>query len=284
VKWSTAALFCVLIFLRLNAIGQMESNGTIVIITASEKELVIAADSRRNSPYSYVDDDCKISAFGNKVIFAASGRAGPRNDPTSQFWDAHAIARQQFQRLFASKSTSDTLALELAKAWGMEIKKEIEKRLRRKLKVLAGIDDYAIMTGFFAGVRKDGSVMGVMQAVTYEDMKNGGTQINLPSPRSVASTDYPAWLGRSEIIRELYAGRTPRSQQWGRKIIEIVRASPDRLAARAIEEVRVTIENLPPEKTDYNGVPFSVVGFPISAIRLTSEGAEWVEKGNCPQK
>jgi hypothetical protein len=95
--------------------------------------------------------------------------------------------------------------------------------------------------------------------------------------------EFPWFLGKNDILKELYAGDTFRSDQWSRKIIAAVRISPDPLAARAIEEVRLTIENLKPTKVDAKGVPFSEVGLPIAAIRLRTDGADWVEHGNCPQ-
>src|SRR5277367_3510248 len=69
------AIWCVLVF-SLNAFGQMETDGTIIVFDGSEKEFVIAADGRTSSSNSYSDSNCKISTFGNKVIFTAQGRVG----------------------------------------------------------------------------------------------------------------------------------------------------------------------------------------------------------------
>jgi hypothetical protein len=281
-KWSAAAVFCVLIFLRLNAVGQMETDGTIIIFNASEKEIVIAADSRGSGTHSYTDDKCKISAFGDKLVFAASGRTGLRNEPTN-YWDAYAIAREDFKRL-TRKGTSDDLPIDLAKAWEISIKQKIEDRQDNGVDVVAGLDSNAIMFALFAGVRKDGSILTVVEQITYEVGKDGKARIVYRSPHILDAKDFPNWMGRYEIIEELKAGQTFRSDQWRRKINAVVSASPDPVAALAIEQVKLTIDNLGPTKKNYAGVPFSEVGYPISAVRLTSKGAEWIEKGNCPQE
>jgi hypothetical protein len=106
-KWRVIAIYGILAF-GLNASGQVKTDGTMVVVNASEKELVIAADSRRFSPSSYYSDDtCKISIFGGKLVFTVAGRAGPKVKPNSQFWNAFTVARQQFQiphRSYASSS------------------------------------------------------------------------------------------------------------------------------------------------------------------------------------
>src|SRR5579863_4036214 len=109
-KWS-AAIFCVLI-IRPKAAGQIKPDGTIIAATGSEKEIVIAADSRKSGTDFYTDDECKISAFGDKIIFAASGRTGGRHNP-SAFWDAYAIAGEQYKML-TSKGSSENLPFDLA--------------------------------------------------------------------------------------------------------------------------------------------------------------------------
>jgi hypothetical protein len=282
-KWRAVAVGMILI-VRLNAVGQVESDGTIIIVNANHEEVVIASDSRVSGPHSYSDKDCKISAFGDKVIFAASGRIGLRNDPTSEFWDAHAIAKQQFQRL-SGKGTPDASPLELAKAWGTAIKEEIEKRIRRSSDVLSGIGNEPIVGAIFASFDRAGDPIVVGQGVTYKFGNNGKIRIILMRPHVLTwPKDFPWALGKNDILKKLYAGNSFETDQWTRQIVAAVGANPDPLVARAVEEVRLTIKKLPPTRVDAKGVPFSEVGYPISAIRLTNKGAEWIEKGNCPQE
>jgi len=268
---------------RLNAVGQIESGSTIIVVTANERELAIAADGRTSGPDSYSNKGCKISAFGDKVVFTVAGRSGPRNDPRSPMWDAHAIAKQQFRRLSA-KTAPDALPLELAEAWVAEIKKQVDKRIRLTgSRIVAGLDDDNLMTAVFAGVKKDGTIAAAQATVTYlvRDSKNVDL---IPIAKAMPiSTSFPWILGRRKILDEM-ATDTPTAKAW-RDAIELdVKRSSDQIAERAIADVDLTINNLPKTNVDRKSVPFSVVGPPISAVRLTSKGIEWIRKGNCPQK
>lgn len=281
-KWSAIAVCAFLVF-RLNAIGQVKPDGSIVVITASEKELVIAADSRRYDPNFYADDTCKISRLSNKIVFTVAGRAGPKVKPGSRFWNAITIARQQFQRLSA-KGVSDTLPLELAEAWGVAVKEEIEKSMDRGVNVISGLTDNGILSAIFAGVKRDGSIIAVSEPITYEPINRAGAiRIVMGQPHILQPADFPWVLGKWDIVKELVQRKTFRSYAWNQKIEVAVNASQDPIATRAIEEVRLTIENLEPTMIDSKGVRFSGVGFPISALRLSSKGMEWIRKGNCPQ-
>jgi hypothetical protein len=275
-------VLAVLFIFRLNTIGQAKTDGTIIVVDASKNEIVIAADSRTSGTNTYSDDNCKISAFGDKIVFTASGRTGSRSGPT-KFWDAHAIALREFERL-TRKGAPDDLPINLAQAWGIAIKKKIEYRISQRVHVLAGLDDSLIMSAFFAGVRKDGSILAVIEKISYEVLKDGTPQIERSQPNILTSSQFPQFLGKGDIIKEFDAGQTLRADQWRHKLIPLIRASTDQVATEAIEEVRLTIDNLATAKFNAKGVPFSEVGYPIAAIRLTSKGAEWIERGNCPQK
>jgi hypothetical protein len=53
----------------LRAVGQSESDGSIVIARRKQDNLVVAADSREVFPNgTYRDDDCKILTFGDKLL------------------------------------------------------------------------------------------------------------------------------------------------------------------------------------------------------------------------
>jgi hypothetical protein len=270
-----ATVLCVLI-LKLNAFGQVKPGGTIIIINASQQEVVIAADSRTSGAHSYSDGNCKISTFGNKVIVSISGRSGERHVSDSRFWDAFTIAREQFKRI-TLKGAAKNLPLDLAKAWGVAIKKEIGKMLSRDHTLLSGLDHNAIMSAVFAGFVNTRRVV-VTEAVTYEDRGNLPPRIIVSEPHVLAEDEFPHWMGRHEIIDQLDGHNA-----WSNQVIAIMKISPDPIAAEAIEKVRLTIDHLPPTRVTDAGVPFSEVGYPISAIRLTSSGAEWIQQGNCPQ-
>jgi len=262
--------------LRLNAIGQANPNGTIIVVNASQNELVIAADSRENGTHSYDDRDCKISTFGDKFVFVASGRVGLRNHPSSAFWDSHAIAKKEFSRLIRKSTANNLTATVLVTAWGMATKEEIEKRIAHpRAPLLAGLDGNVVVQGLFGRIGKDGHSDIALAKIRYELVGNKAL-IELADPHEFGLDEFPYFLGRGEAIAN--ASNTQKRDVQTKALV-----SNDPTATLAIEMVRFTIDYLPPDHTDSNGRPFSVVGYPISAVKLTSKGVEWVEEGNCPQ-
>ncbi len=267
----------------LGTVGEPHPDGTIIVVDASQGELVIAADSREAGTRSYDDHGCKISTFGNEFVFTAAGRPGLRNHPESAFWDAHAVAKKEFIRLVGKSASHQPTSAEFARAWGRAIKREIETRIAHpKDHLLAGIPDNLIMKGFFGRISKDGSLDATFVAVTHQPA--GETiQIQVSAPQVLVwPKDFPQFFGRGDILAELGKGSFL-SETWNRELERKVRGSGDEAATGAVEYVRLTIDHLPADRTDVNGRPFSVVGYPISAVKATSRGIEWIQRGNCPQ-
>ena len=101
----------VLAFFLFNALplasAQINSfRGTIVIVGAWKHKVFIAADSKgQYMDGSDVYDDCKISAFGGKYIFAAAGtRSGILR---SGMWDSHVL--NFCQTMYSRQTTSGYL-------------------------------------------------------------------------------------------------------------------------------------------------------------------------------
>jgi hypothetical protein len=57
--------FAILVFglFGLDAVGQIEGDGTVVVINSAQNEIVFAADSRTAFSDSYSDQECKIRAL-----------------------------------------------------------------------------------------------------------------------------------------------------------------------------------------------------------------------------
>jgi hypothetical protein len=144
-KW----LLCLAFFglIRLNAAGQEKADGTIIVINSANNEIVFAADTRTAFGDSYTDDSCKIRAFGDKVLFAASGRDGVRDKRTHVYlWNANTIAKNLF--LAATKKGASThLTEQLASSWGIAVKEHLERDIVRDKKVaLSGMESDGTMT------------------------------------------------------------------------------------------------------------------------------------------
>jgi len=283
-KWNIITFFLILI-LRLNAVGQIESHGTIVVINSSQNEIVFAADGRSAKASSYSDDDCKISAFGNKVVFAASGRRGLWNRSTRSYeWDAYTLARKEF-RSFTSKGTPQSVVEQFASSWGIAMKKELEIDIAAdQTHALANVeDDHVLALGAFAEFKRDKTFLIVIEKITYEITANGKVIVKAFVDHRITNPE-SYYIGKGEIIRELDAAQTPRSREWRRDFDMGLGFSSDPIVFEATKLVRLTIDNYPPTRTDSKGKKFSIVGGPIAVARFTPKGVEWVEKGNCPQK
>ncbi|MGA8442420.1 MAG: hypothetical protein WB762_14210 [Candidatus Sulfotelmatobacter sp.] len=282
-KWIIAS--CFFLSFCLSAIGQIETSGTVIAIDATQKELVIAADSRRGKTrHSYGDDVCKIATFDNRIIFAASGNTGPSMDPKIRLWDAYAIAQQQYRKLAVPKCASDTFIIRLAQAWGVAIKQQMEEGLRWHPEAIWEINDNYIISAIFAGVKANGDIIAVSESLSAGPKRNGVIQVVLDPVQVLKQSDYLWVLGVREIIGELTVGKTIRAQQWRRSINAAIKSGGDPLATLATQYVRITIDNLRKTRTDFKGTSFSEVGDPISVLRLTQNGAEWIQYGNCPRK
>jgi hypothetical protein len=258
----------------LSAIAQQDSSGSIGIASWSDDEITIAADSRQTTGNRYSDTSCKISAFGNKLVFVATGRSKIGIDPT---WDGYAASGVQYCRL-ASKGTTNRLAYALATMWGEDVKKEFE---RYGTLAIAGLDDQHVMTGFFADFERDGTLLMVVEEVTYEILPQG-IVIKAHSTIYPTSPGHISYLGHPAVVIEEQAGKTLQAIAWQDAIHARKRVAKDPVAEEAISLVELTIANLPKDKVDANGIPFSVVGKPVAALRLTrSNGVEWLAQGKC---
>ncbi len=272
--WVFASSFMI----SLSAIAQSESSGTVVILTSSENEIVVAADSRTHSGVSYVDSRCKITALGNKLIFAASGHTGfgPLSGPF--IWDTHAIARQEFLRL-THKHTPQGLTLLLAKSWGKLAKKKLKADLVRDREgTISGVTGNTLSSALFASFEDDG-IWIVTVRLTYF-YKGSSPHTNfmidkvLREPKSVQ-------MGETDIANELLVGKTERALHWRQRVgAEIVN---DDLVFTATRLVQATIEYQ--SGKIIRGQPVQVVGGRVDVVELKRNvGIRWhARKCNCPE-
>ena len=280
-KWFVAAAI-LLGLSRLDAAGQIGADGTIVIINSSKKEIVFAADSRTTFRHSYSDEECKIHAFGDRILFAASGRGGQRNKITHAYsWDATAFARNAFVTA-GKKGTSEHLPEQLASSWGIAMKKQLEKDVAadRSLALADTEKDGTLAMGAFADFEKDGSFLIVIEKLAFSISVDGSIKIDAFVDHRATRPEGPYYIGKGEIIRELDAG-TPRSKEWKRNIDLGMGFSPDPTVFLAQALVQLTIDNYPATKVDGAGKRFSIVGGKIAIAKLTPNGFDLVVPGSC---
>jgi hypothetical protein len=241
---------------------------------------VIAADSRVYSTDAYSDDACKISAFGNSLIFAASGLASYKPPDGSAGWDTHAIAKAIFVSL-SQKASAEPMPLRLGRAWVEEVKNKLKQALEsdRRILSLQDTDDNKLTTGWFVDFN-DGVPFVVTAQVTYAISADG----HITTDSSVVGTPgiQEDFLGRSEMAEELYEQKTYRSKQWMKELVANGPPGGDTVSNNAIRTVKNSIENYPKD-IQVGNQTISPIGGPIDAIKLRRLGGiEWIQrKPNC---
>ncbi|WP_260735978.1 hypothetical protein [Tunturiibacter lichenicola] len=266
--------------LALRAGAQVEA-GTLIVLDSSLDEIVVAADSRAYSTFWQKDDTCKISAFGNELIFAASGIGGSLSPDKNAAWDTHTVAKGMFVSL-SHKRTAEPMPLRLAKAWGEEVKKKLEESLAKDPKILSlqGEDGNILTSGLFAGF-DGGFPLTVLAQVTYAISadRHITTSLSIGPPTRLPMERF---LGKTDIAEEFFEQKTDRSRKWTKDLSKNAHPSRDPLAANVIGTVRISIENEP--AINLGNRMLSPVGGPIDAVRLRrASGTEWIQrKPNCP--
>ncbi len=264
---------------NLSATTEAGTDGSIAVAYWAQDEMVIAADSRGTIGNSYHDTECKVSALGNKLIFAATGRSSLGQDPG---WDTYTLAKNIFRTLDA-EGTTEGLASSLATVWGEEVKEEFEEIGDS---ALVGINDNYITTGIF-GDFESNTLKVFMSEVTYKIGPDGHANITAnvtPAEWKLPGGGGNRFIGEGgmwSVLGEMQSAKTSRGEKWNKAFLESARAD-DKLVAEATTMVRIVIEGSPPTRTDKNGVKFSTVGFPIAVVRLRrNKGTDWVAKGAC---
>jgi hypothetical protein len=269
----------VLLAIHWNATAQMESSGTIIYIQWSQNEIVLASDSRVATTDSYSDTACKISTLGGKVVFGGSGKQGLLGSGGHD-WSGLAIANREFMRL-TQKGAPDQLTMKLAEAWGEAVKVELQKS-GPLLFVGLEKDNPSISAGLFAEFEKAGDLSIVVEDIILDPSAKTYPPITASAKR-ISNEPGAHVLGHDEIIKEMAAAPTTKTIPWHNELGKALRSGEDPIAAGVIEVVQLTIDNLPKTKTDAEGIPFSVVGPPVAAIRLSrGKAPEWIRQGKCP--
>lgn len=274
-----AYLVSTIILLPLHAWSQVP-HGTILVLNAEEGEAAVAADSRGFIGDRELDDMCKISALGNKLIVGVTGHSGYfRNGKVT--WDALTIAHQIFRRV-SLKATTQNLPLEFANAWGLSLKKQLWIELHsRPSGTLGVVKDNAYINGLVVGRREGKEILIYVVIVTYRNL--GARHI---ADYQVTPINPPSTLamGLVDIANEFKEGETERARKWKEELThEKMNATEQlRIAIPAIGIVNLTIRYSTPQKIGTSLL--NAVGGPIDAIKMDRAGnINWIQrKKNCP--
>ncbi|MGO9270797.1 MAG: hypothetical protein ACLQOO_11185 [Terriglobia bacterium] len=275
-------VFAGILFLlvSLHAIAQVEA-GTLVVLNSSQDEIAVAADSRTHNATTYIDNRCKISALGNELIFAASGKTGygPLGG-ANLVWDSHAIAHDKF-RMIAHNKRTQNLPLRLATSWGRKVKRQLQLDLiHDRDETLSGVVGDTLTSALFAGFNAKG-ISIITGKITYRFTPKGKpiTTFTITNeferPRAV-------FIGDTGIADEFSASTTTRAVQWRQEASIQAAKAQDAVALFAIKIVDLSIEYSPGMIIDGKIIPS--IGGPVDALRLVrGHGIEWIQrKANCP--
>lgn len=134
--------------------------------------------------------------------------------------------------------------------------------------------------GAFASIENDGSMTLAVETIAYDTP--GGNKVVVTNSISFKGTaPFRRYLGKGEIIEELFDQQTSRSKEWMRESIVKLKLQSDPVAFQSQELVRLSIENYPATRKDKDGNPFSVLGGPITSVKLTPSGVVWIAPGAC---
>jgi ATP-dependent protease HslVU (ClpYQ) peptidase subunit len=184
--------------LCLPAFGQINGDGTIIVINSSKEETVFAADSRISVGDSYSDDLCKIRALGDKVVFVVAGRSTVMNSGTHKYLlNAFTMAREAYG-VVVRRGIRSHLAEAVADQWAPAEKERLEEELMLdRNAALSGVPSNGQMaSAAFANYESDGSLCFRIEQFTYI----GGSSVDV-TPR--AALGWPMFLGQGDVIDKM---------------------------------------------------------------------------------
>jgi hypothetical protein len=273
-------IYLFLVFPQHARTQEQSLRGTIVVAAVSQNKAAIAADSRGvEQDGRHMDSDCKISALGNKIVFASAGLRRTvvlGNQAPPQIYDSHNIAHLAFSSIFSSKTAVTREAVNtLAHKWS-ELVVDFFAKLASQdpaptRNFLAALPSMTISGGLFAGVDRDGQITVIQCRVFVEQLSLGLTP-EIKSEVKIVEAGHPisfAVMGRTAIAQEFFLNNTARSRAqvtpW--KAALTGKSVEEATSLWAVQLVQWTIRYGP-----------SDVGGPIDLITINRAGIKWTNR------
>jgi hypothetical protein len=235
------------------------NRGTVVAINISSAGTTIAADSRNHPTNAAINDDmCKIRTFGGKFTAAIIGISGHDSSNPARTWNGY----DKLEEVFRLKHPRS--AKEFAQEWAQSMRVIFTGELEYDANALRNAIDprrQTLIVGVFDEVGAPSNVAVIQLALNRAGDNDKVLVTLLPPPPPHCSL--VCGLGRDEIINEISFAATTRGRVWNRRLATL---EP---SLRAIEAVRLTIENIP-EHED--------VGGDIDAVLVSRTGLKWLRK------
>ena len=271
-------------------------SGSVVAMSRSRQNVIIAADSRVNLGEGKHDDSyCKITALSDNLIFAATGIVGDSSYLLPQ--DLRFGATDEARKAFLSYSQAPEDFLDLGKVgtiaskWGAAMSDHFRKaaeaspaNFQEWRKRIDLTHESAFVVGLFAGLESTGEISVYSVNVDFVEPEKGflptepyflrSTPIPEDAPDNFSLTQV---FGMQEIFEEINAGKTDRAKQEIRQRHYLEMTSFPEVFARSqvIRIVDLTIAYHPKQE---------FVGGKIDAVELPRGGKiNWIQrKEGCP--
>jgi len=240
----------------------------VVIVAHTTEKIVLAADSRLVGVLpDQRDTNCKISAFGERMIFSLSGMNSGLIGPSRRF-NATENANQVWRELGPAAAAAD-----YAGAWGRIMAEGLRQAFEFQGKSLLDALEQrgpVISMGIFAATKEGGVELA------YAELLWDGKP-----PFNPVAKVIPIELKRGPVFQlSAVGGNGPAAEM-------VVGQSPDAIKERKEwDRLRLNQEQVPVRLAEMEirlAPPNGDVGGSIDAVAITSEGITWIQrKANCP--
>ena len=272
-KWSI-----VLVWLFAQLAWSQVQSGSVVFIDFSETEVTIGADSRTTAGNGvHNDNECKISAFGSKFVFAMAGMV-KRDDA---HWNAHAIAREVWKKESKIDSHSARLMPRVADGWiaAMEPLYGDPEVIRQFRPRVSPGSEPVIANALFAATDGTGNI--VVRGVNIDldlPLFDSTGKIHIIHDDFDLPANSHAGMGHDEIVDEFRHETSPRAKDY-------MRWFSGRIANEDISRQRAELASKFIELSILLHPKSSELGFPIDVLQLMrTTGVHWVwRKPNCDE-
>jgi hypothetical protein len=260
-------------------------HGTTLVISISQDEIILAADSRGVQEFGRYtlafDSMCKIGILGHRAMFALSGVEGECNlGGSSCSRSGRDLVRDLFKGMDRSNSN---VAERLADEWAESMSEMlvryhripshwhqlVEPGLPETTAIFASADEHGVMQAAYVQIFRD---YPLIQPTSIRVDKHVAPISALPRGKWTLATGGSG----GSLAFEFALGRTPRAiaerNNWPAVVVS-QSGSARQMEQNAIRLVDLSIQFFPARK----GMP-SDVGYPIDAARLTSSGVSWVQR------
>jgi hypothetical protein len=258
--------------------SQKQTTGTIIVFAVSDQYIAVAADSKMIEVNTgNVKSKCKITALGDKFIFANAGMKFLQSSSRRELrWDADEQARNAFRLLSAGPVNNPDFTVQVAKEWVRSTKQEFtQMTLSDPVWFWNQVKDTHIRA-FFGGFDSMGKIGIVDVHIDLIRQVNNFVE-NIESYGEDANIIYFA-IGETQIASEFILLKTDRAKKEYQRWKNTVRgkSQEEQASLRTIDLVRLCIKYPPPD----NGI-----GPPIHALTLKSSGrVQWILGKGCKQE